>query len=83
MKIVKLAQVSFVLVRWGGASEVDPVTEGDGGWGSIGCPVSNRYLARMLACFHEELQGRYEAPPPRGARLLSKSSFSIYGSDSE
>ncbi|KAK3246408.1 hypothetical protein CYMTET_44054, partial [Cymbomonas tetramitiformis] len=47
--------VSFLVVRWGGEEEVDPVMDGSGGWGSAGSCVSNRYL---ITLFEEQVWPR-------------------------
>jgi len=35
---------TFIFIRWGGAQNVDPVTEGVGGWGPIGSTCSDNFI---------------------------------------
>lgn len=37
--------LSFLVVRWGGEEDCDPVSEGNGGWGRTGSNVSDPYMA--------------------------------------
>eukprot|EP00658_Telonema_sp_P-2_P047656 TRINITY_DN36256_c0_g2_i1.p1 TRINITY_DN36256_c0_g2~~TRINITY_DN36256_c0_g2_i1.p1 ORF type:complete len:363 (-),score=47.19 TRINITY_DN36256_c0_g2_i1:115-1203(-) len=37
-------ELTFVVVRWGGETRCDPVTDGDGGWGPTGSNVSDPYV---------------------------------------
>ena len=39
-----IPDLSFVVVRWGGEKECDPVHDGGGGWGRTGSNVSDPYM---------------------------------------
>lgn len=40
--------LSLVLVRWAGQHGIDSGCDGEGGWGSFGCPPSDRYMSALV-----------------------------------
>jgi len=47
-------------IRWGGEQPVNPVTEGQGGWGQIGSTPSDNYINGFEDCCFQTLGPTYE-----------------------
>lgn len=58
---VPAPKLSLLVVRWGGQGRVEPVTEGDSGWGATGSVASDTYINQFLdKGVHNTLGTNYE-----------------------